>query len=312
MSVKLGIGLSNWESSNGSTELIWNIIDNAESQGWDSIWFSDRIIGPRFSLEPMIMMAATAARTTTLKFGTSVLAQSIRNPVITAKEIATLDVISQGRVLPVFGLGGEDPAEYEACGVEKKHRAALIEESIPLIRRLWLESQVTHRGQFFNLTNVDICPKPIQKPPPLWIGGRSRAALERVGRIGTGWLASNITPEEAQEGINIITDTANSYNRTIDHDHYGVILNVVLTEKESASAELANNLYITNPRVDLDIKSYIAAGTAQEIYTRIQQYVQSGISKFILRPACSLDQAVDQLSQLAQYILPYFVNPSRG
>ena len=312
MSVKLGVGLSNWESSSGSTELIWNIIDDTESQGWDSIWFSDRIIGPRFSLEPMIMMAATAARTTTLKFGTSVLAQSIRNPVITAKEIATLDVISQGRVLPVFGLGGEDPAEYEACGVEKKQRAALIEESIPLIRRLWLENQVTHRGQFFNLTNVDICPKPIQKPPPLWIGGRSRAALERVGRIGTGWLASNITPEEAREGIKIIADTANSYNRTIDQDHYGVILNVVLTEQRPASSEITNNLYITNPRVDLDIKSYIAAGTAEEICDKIQQYVQSGISKFILRPACSLDQAVDQLSQLAQSVLPHFIKPSRG
>ena len=306
MSVKIGVGLSNWNGYCSTSAFIWDFIDAAESQGWDSIWFSDRIVGTQFSLDPIVMMAATAARTTTLKFGTSVLAQSVRNPVITAKEIATLDVISHGRVLPVFGLGGEDPAEYEACGVEKKHRATLIEESIPLLKRLWLEDEVTHKGKFFTLKKVSICPKPIQKPPPLWFGGRSQAALERVGRIGTGWLASNITPSEAEQGILSIKTTAQVFQRTIDPDHYGVILNVILTENKANLAHLIDSPYITNRRADLDIKSYTALGNPQDICETIQRYVQSGISKFVLRPVCPIDQTVNQLSILGKVILPYF------
>lgn len=306
MSVKIGVGLSNWNGSYNTSAFIWDFIDAAESQGWDSIWFSDRIIGTQFSLDPIVMMAATAARTTTLKFGTSVLAQSVRNPVITAKEIATLDVISRGRVLPVFGLGGEDPAEYEACGVEKKHRATLIEESIPLIKRLWLEDEVTHNGKFFTLNKVCICPKPIQKPPPLWFGGRSQAALERVGRIGTGWLASNITPSEAKHGIRVIEATAQAFQRTIDPDHYGVILNVILTENNHDLERLIDGPYITNPRADIDIKSYTALGNPQTICETIQRYVRSGISKFVLRPVCPTDQAINQLSVLRKTLLPYF------
>ena len=126
-----------------------------------------------------------------MKFGTSTLVLSTRNPVILAKELATLDFISQGRFFPAVGLGSDDAKDFAAVGVSKKERAQRSDESIVLMRRLWTEEHVSFNGKFFSIEDVTITPRPWQKGgPPIWIGGRSQAALRRTGRLGDGWLVS--------------------------------------------------------------------------------------------------------------------------
>ena len=157
----------------------------SEELGIDSIWLADRIVSSAVSMESMTFMAALAARTKRMKFGNSVLALPLRNPVVLAKEIATVDFLSNGRMLPAVGLGADNPREYEACGVSMKERAPRTDEAIALMRRLWLEDNVTFQGKFYQTTEATVQPKPVQKPPPIWIGGRTEAAFRRGG--GGAW-----------------------------------------------------------------------------------------------------------------------------
>ena len=304
MSIRIGLAAGFWSPAQVSGEFLWEFIDAAEAQGWDSLWFSDRITGSPFVLEVMTVMAAVAGRTRKLKFGPSVLAQSLRNPVITAKELATIDLLSGGRLLPAVGLGGEAPLEYEACGLEKRERAARVEEAVPLMRRLWLEESVTHQGRFYHLRDVSLYPKPVQQPPPIWVGGRSHAALERVGRIGDGWLASNITPQEVAQGIPVIQETAQRLGRKIEDDHYGVLLTFKLTDDGSNAEQLLP--YLATRRSDVPLEACTAAGSPEYVKGRIEEYLEAGASKFVMRPACPPQETVAQMERFAREVLPVF------
>ena len=138
----------------------------------------------------MVALAFAAARTTKLKLGTSVQVLPGRNPVVVAKQWATLDQLSGGRTLPAFGLGVADPREQQAFGVAREERAAWFDEALPLIRRMWLEDDVDHDGPRFSYEGLTVRPKPVQQPPDVWLGGRAKSELRRVGRLGDGWLPS--------------------------------------------------------------------------------------------------------------------------
>ena len=140
-----------------------------------------------------------------MKFGTSTLVLPTRNPIVLAKELATLDFLSRGRLFPAIGLGGDESKDLQALGVSKKERAARTDEMIVLMRRLWTEENVTFKGKFFSVEDATIMPRPWQKNGlPIWIGGRSEAALRRTGRLGDGWLVSSVSPAEVEVGIKSI------------------------------------------------------------------------------------------------------------
>ncbi len=282
------------------------LVHVGDRYGYDSIWLSDRIVSHQFSLEPLVALSMVAAYSERLKFGTSVLALPLRNPVVLAKQIATLDFLSQGRCFPAVGLGQEDPAEYEACGVPKTDRAQRTDEAIVLMRRLWEEDRVTHEGKFFTCHDVSISPKPILKPsPPIWIGGRSAAAARRVGRVGDGWLVSRATPDEVREGREIVFDTAAKYNREIEDDHIGVLLGYyIAADRQQATAQAEP--FVTRLRSDTPFTAFNAVGSIEQIAEVIHQYIDAGASKFVMRPLCPGDQAMAQLEIMGQEILPLF------
>ena len=168
----------------------------------------------------------------------------IRSPVVLAKEMATLDYLSNGRLLPAIGLGQEDPREYEACGVSKEDRGRRTDEAMTVMRRLWHEDSVTHEGQFYTLHDVTVNPKPVQVPfLPIWIGGRSTAAQKRVGRTGDGWLVSSATAREVQEGITVIFDTAAEFGREIEEDHMGALISYYIAPTHEEAAQVARDLH---------------------------------------------------------------------
>jgi probable F420-dependent oxidoreductase len=141
-------------------------------------------------------MAFAAGRTTKLKFGTSVMVLPGRNPMVLAKELATLDRLSNGRLLPAFGLGQVDPAEQQAFAVDRRERGRRFDEMLPLIRRFWAEDTVDHEGEFFRYEGARVVPKPVQDPVEVWFGGISDHAIARTGRLGDGWLPSFCTPDD--------------------------------------------------------------------------------------------------------------------
>ena len=284
-----------------------HLVELGDGFGYDSIWLSDRIVSDRFSLEPMIALSMIAGYSDRLKFGTSVLALPLRNPVVLAKQIATLDYLSQGRFFPAVGLGQEEPEEYEACGVGKEDRGPRTDEAIRLMRRLWEEDKVTHEGTFFSCHNVSVTPKPFLKPStPVWIGGRSPAAARRVGRVGDGWLVSSATPQEIREGRDILFSTAAEFGREIEDDHVGVLLGYYIapdTEESEASA----HRYITRDRPDAHFTEYSAVGPAEQVAQTIQEYIDAGAQKFVMRPLCPAGETIEQLETMGREILPLFL-----
>jgi len=194
MSIGIGLGIAGFPFSSAQAFLDW--IDLCEELGVDSVWFSERLVSPAPNLEPIAAMGIAAGRTRKLKVGMNAIVVSLRDPLVLAKECATLDYLSGGRLLPVFGVGDERAPEWHATGREPKGRGARADETLDLLRRLWSEERVTYQGQHYRYTEATISPRPVQQPLPLWIGGSSEAAIRRTARVGTGWLAGLRTPAQ--------------------------------------------------------------------------------------------------------------------
>lgn len=305
MSVRIGLAITGWPFATQSAEPFWEFVDRAEELNFDSLWLSDRLVSTRPTIEPMTGLAAIAGRTRRMKFGMSVVVLPFRNPVVLAKEVATIDFLSDGRLLPAFGIGTEDVREYEATGVRKEERAPRTDEAVPLLRRLWSEEHVSHEGRYYHLSDVTITPRPDRRALPIWFGGRSDAAYRRVGRLGDGWLASSVTPDEYAQGAERIRAHAADAGRRIDEDHYGIIIPICLAETEEAALALAAPRFL-RLRADADPVRLSALGTPDDCAGRIEEYLRAGASKFVLRLTCPPESALDQLEAIANEIAPRF------
>jgi probable F420-dependent oxidoreductase len=183
------------------------VATRADRLGYGVLWTADHIVFPREIatpypyggrfpyavtdpiLDPIVALTCAAAVTGRVRLGTSVLVLPYRHPVVLAKQLATLDVVSGGRVL--LGVaGGWLREEFEMLGVPFGERGARTDEAIALLRALWGEASVSFRGRFWSLEEAAFFPKPVQRPgPPIWIGGSSAAAMRRAARLGDGWIA---------------------------------------------------------------------------------------------------------------------------
>jgi probable F420-dependent oxidoreductase len=297
-----------WPFPRREASLLWEWVDYCEQSAIDSIWLADRVVAPTLSLESMTFMGALAARTQRMKFGNSVLALPLRNPVVLAKEIATVDFISNGRMLPAVGIGTDNPAEFEATGTDIKERAGRTDEAMVLMRRLWTENEVTFHGKYYKTTKVTIEPKPVQKPaPPIWIGGRTEAAFRRAGRYGDGWMASTVTPAEAGKGIEAIRRYAKEAGRVVPDDHYGVIVSYYFAKsREEAERTAAQYGIGARARPEVPVTSLSGLGTGADISALIADYVKNGVSKFVMRAACPPEQTMEQTRRLAEEVAPYW------
>src|SRR5262245_301168 len=137
MKVRIGVALGQWPSRELQPGAILDLVDYFEALNFDSIWVSDRLVSSALTLEPLTFLAFIAGRLKQMKFGTSTLVLPSRHPVVLAKELATLDFLSGGRLFPAIGLGGEESKDLQAVGISRKERAGRTDEMIVLMRRLW-------------------------------------------------------------------------------------------------------------------------------------------------------------------------------
>jgi probable F420-dependent oxidoreductase len=302
--IRIGVMPGAWPAGAGAGAWFRSLVDLCEASALDSLWLSDRLLGP--TLEPLTALAAAAARTRRLKFGTAVLVLPFRSPVLAAKTLATLDVLSDGRVFPAVGVGVDQRREWEAAGVAPGTRGARTDEAIEVIRRLWLEDEVSHRGSYFTLDRVRLLPRPVQTPPPLWVGGTSEPALRRAGRLSDGWLGSYIAPEPFGRAVERIGEHAVAAGRTIPADHFGTIVPFVLAESPEAGWRAAEP-YLPRDRTDPDtLRAITAVGPPEAVAGAIERYVARGGTKFVLRPAGPPETTLDQLARLAAEVVPEF------
>lgn len=281
LSVRVGVGLS--PLAPGPPDAgFWEMIEVLEEVGYDSIWLNDSP-GRLGSLAPLPALAAVAARTGRLKLGTNVLVLPHRHPVVLARELATLDVLSGGRLLPAGGLGVDLPRELQATGVVKAERGPRVEESVAVIKQLWGGEPVSHRGRFWSFSDVVISPTPTRPRLELWLGGRAPAALRRIGRVADGWLASFARPDQVGEGIATIRAAAAAAGRSIDEDHYGA---TIFSAPEDEELPPPGDLLLDRLRPGLERRDHVAVGTAA---TRelLERFLAVGATKFVLNPLTS-------------------------
>ncbi len=305
MGIGIGIGFSGWPFGDANPEAFWSAVDLAENLAIDSLWLSDRVVSEALSLEPVVALSCVAARTRKMKFGTSVMALPLRNPTVLAKELATLDFLSDGRLLLAVGLGRDDDTELAACGIHRSERAGRTEEMVHLLRALWSENGVSSEGKYYRLEDVTIAPKPAQAAPPIWVGGRSGPAFRRTARLADGWLGSQMTPVEVETAITRIRGYAADYGRRIDEDHFGVLFNFCFAPDPAEAAQVARPYALRN-RTDVDFAETSALGTVDDITVAIQRYIDAGASKFVARPACPPEAIRDQLKRLGTEVIPRF------
>ena len=195
------------------------------------------------------------------------------------EELASLAGLAPARVLPVFGLQPAQPAERPLFPVPAKQRAAVFDESLALLRLLLTTESVTFHGEFFTVDSASISPLPA-KPLDIWLGGSAPGGLRRVGRLADGWLGSLLTPAEARQAVATINQAAADAGRHVDDDHFGLSIPVVL-DGDIPDAQIAA---IRRRRPDIDPLRLIAAGW-DGAHQMIEQYVEAGLSKFVVRPA---------------------------
>src|SRR5262249_46994993 len=167
-----------------------DFLGREEALGFNSAWVVEQILGRMPSLEPVALLAYAAAHTTRLRLGSGGLLTALRSPIHLAKMLATIDHLSNGRLIVGVGLGGS-PGVYPAYGLTAGRRVARFVEGLRVMKALWSESPVTFKGEFFHLDGATVEPKPVQRPhPPLWFGGHHPSALRRAVALGDGFIGA--------------------------------------------------------------------------------------------------------------------------
>ncbi|MFN3257218.1 MAG: LLM class flavin-dependent oxidoreductase [Ilumatobacter sp.] len=297
MKVRIGYGLGTRTRLHDESYGV--VVDTLERHGFDSLWLSEKISGE--APDPVVAMAYGAGRTTNLKFGMSVMVLPGRNPVVLAKELATLATMSGGRLLPAFGLGAVDPIEQQAFGVERSERAAIFDETLAVMRKCWSGEVFSHDGPRFRYDGVIV--KPAPKRMDVWLGGIAPSELKRVGRLADGWLPSFVLPTDAEAGRVVIESVAAEHDREIEDDHYGVLIPYSFGPiPDVLRAVLAKR------RPDLDDVAQLVPDSWEALQRMIQRFIDVGTTKFVVLPldepggadgwVAHLDEAADALRPL--------------
>ena len=219
--MNIGFSLSNNQGLTNVQDVVHTAV-RAEELGYDSVWASDHVfnvsyvyerIGQRPYYDPLTILAFAAAQTERIALGTSVLVLPYHNPMRLAKQAATLDQLSGGRVVLGIGVGVID-TELEAMGVPFVERGPYTDESIEIMKTLWTEDIPRHEGRFFQFSDMAFSPRPVRPAGiPLLIGGTSRAAIRRAARHGDGWHPTAMPPEDLAQGIRYLHEQAERADR---------------------------------------------------------------------------------------------------
>jgi probable F420-dependent oxidoreductase len=303
MARTIAVGIGIMEFPFQTTDGFWRWVDLCEQGGIDSIWQTDRIVSRVPILESMTALAAIAGRTRRIKFGVNVVSVALRDPVLLAKQCATIDVLSNGRLLPGFGIGSPRGAEWAAMHIDTTTRGRKTDEALEIIGRLWTGEALDYDGRHFKLTKASIAPVPVQPDLPMWIGGASEAAIKRTARIGTGWQAGAEPPALVGEVIAGIKAALLETGRTIDEDHYGAAFGYRFGGPDDPGIAKVMEQYRT--RTGRDPREAFVMGDAAMMVERIAAFVDAGASKFILRPVAEGDaDMLAQTQQLIEQVLP--------
>lgn len=301
MTVSAGLGIANFPFADARG--FWRWVDLCDNGGVDSLWQSDRLIGRDANLECLSLMAALAGGSKRLKFGMNVASLGLRDPVVTAKACATIDVLSDGRLLPAFGVGSALSRDYAATGTPTRGRGKRTDEGLEILSRLWSEESVTFEGTHYRLDDASIAPRPVQQPLPLWVGGSAEQAVERTARWGTGWQAGIDAAEQVAPVIAAIKARSAELGRHIDDDHYGAGFGFRFGTPDEPV--VAGYRTLLAKRLGREADGFLAVGDTADIMQLLNAFRAAGAHKFVLRPiARDGDDFIAQTRLFIERLLP--------
>jgi probable F420-dependent oxidoreductase len=276
--------------------------------GYDSLWVGDHISFPVPILDPLLQLAQAAVVSRRLTLGTSVLLLPLRHPTPVAKQVMTLDHLTEGRLILGVGVGGEFPKEYAACDVPHNERGARLAEGVQVLRKFFSGQPVSHNGRFYGpFEDVPMRPPPRQPGgPPIWFGGRKEAALRRTGRLGDGYLAYVITPDMYRAALEAIAAAANDAGRSPAPFGTGHLLFTRLDDTYETALDRATETLSVRYAMDFRKAAarYCALGTPAQVAERIREFHAAGVRHIVLDLLGPHEQRRQQVEWFATAALP--------
>jgi probable F420-dependent oxidoreductase len=291
------------------------LVELVDRCGYDSLWVGDHISFPLAIFDPLLQLAQAAVVSRRLQLGTAVYLLPLRHPTPVAKQVSTLDHLTEGRFIFGVGVGGEFPKEYEACGMPIGERGTRLSESLAVLRGLWSGEPASYGGRFFQFKDVTMQPPPRQAGgPPIWCGGRSDAALRRVGRLTDGWMSYVVTPDMFRQGLDKIATAASAAGRVFDRG-FGTAHLLFARIDDTYEKALDAAALSLSQRYAMDFRKaaerYCALGPPERVVESIVRFHEAGVRHVILDFVGPYEERDRQIERFASEALPLLTEMRR-
>jgi probable F420-dependent oxidoreductase len=286
----------------------FELVQRLEAAGYDSVWTGDHMSFHNPIHESITLLASYAPITRRIKLGVGVYLLALRSPAVAAKQAATLDVLSGGRLVFGVGVGGENPKEFELCGIPHKERGARVNEAIDAVRTLWRDTPASFHGRFTRFESVSIDPKPVQQLPPIWIGGRSDAALARAGRQGDGWMSYVVQADRYAQSLDKIRAAAGTAARSMDTFTAAHLVFITIGRDYEAAKRAWVGVLSKRYAQDFEplAKRYGVIGTPEQCAEQLERFRAAGCNYFVMSAIGDPRDERAQLETIAAEIFPRF------
>lgn len=279
-----------------------------EELGYDYVSAGEHVVFSGPCTNTFVALAVAAGATSTIRLVSAITLLPLYPAALAAKLTAELARLSGDRFELGAGLGGEFPAEFEACGVDRAERAPRLEEALTVIGRLLSEEHVTFAGRFTTLTDITLIPRP-SRPVPLWVGGRKEGAMRRAARLAEVWFPYLYTPDQFARSMAVVQEEAAACGRGADAVDGGLLAFTVIgddgDECRRRAGELLSVLYGADMRSAA--RRYVLAGTAEEVAERVLAYRDAGVNRLLFSPLIGAgDEHLEMLERIAHEVIPRY------
>jgi probable F420-dependent oxidoreductase len=287
-----------------SPDVVVDYARRAEELGFAGLWSLESVPGSATSRVPLIdglhLLTTAAAVTDDIRLGIALIVLPARNAVQLAKELASVDRLSRGRLTVAVGIGRKEPSAA-GLGLPTGHRAHRLEEGVEVLRALWADGEASYEGEHYSFDRLTLEPKPAQRPGlPIWFGAGSPPALRRAARIGDGWLAAGSSPTAAfADNLQIVRDALREFGRDADEFAVGKRVYIAIEDTEARARErltpVLDGMY-SNPGLT---ERVAVCGPAEACADQLRELVASGAQELLLHPMYDYLEQLERVAELA-------------
>jgi len=302
--IRFGIAIGAYSSGVPGARELTELARTAEAVGFDSVQVGDHIQWHAPILEATTVLATFAAATSRVRIASDVIILPLRDPVLIAKTVASLDVLSGGRMIFGVGVGGDHPDEYRAMRVPLSERGSRANEMLHIVRGLFANERFSYAGRHFTIEDVAISPRPLQRSLPIWVGGTSEPALRRAARYGDGWIAAFTSERKFTRLAEQTRGFLLEAGRSPEGFTWGVFLFSNMgpdaAQAKAAGAEYISRVYRL-PGEEI-MSRFGIAGPVEAGADRVRTFIEAGADYVVLGPVCGYREWPRQLAAYGELI----------